>query len=112
MKNILINGGLEMLQHSVSRNIALKMINALIAKNGINARIAYGVDHTWSLSIKADNAKMLRLTMEISDEVIREILCWMQQEIAQKGEISSAASSIKLNGILTDLFSTPLLKKK
>lgn len=112
MKNILIKGGLEMLQHSASRNIALKMINSIIAKNGIDARVTYSIDHKWALSICADDAKMLKLTLEVSDEVVRDLLCWIQQEISQKGEISNAAVTIKLNDVLTNLFSTPLLKKK
>lgn len=101
-----------MLQHSVSRNIALKMINAIIAKNGIDAHITYSIDHKWLLSIKADNANMLKLTLEVSDEIVRDLLCWMQQELSKEGEISNAAVTIKLNAVLIDLFSTPLLKKK
>ena len=112
MKNIIINGGLEMLQHNVSRNIALKMINAIIAKNGIDAHIAYVNENTWKLIIRSDDAEMLRLSMEVSDEVVRDLLCWMQQELSKEGEISNAAVTIKLKAVLTNLFSTPLLKKK
>lgn len=105
MKNILINGGLEMLQHKVSRRIALNMLNACLEKKGLLAYIEYNGTQ-WVVTIRdsKDSGRNVHLMLYLANELVIELIQWAQQEIKTKGEISTDAASDKLKEVCTRLF--------
>ena len=105
MKNIIINGGLEMLQHKISRGITLRMMNACLEKKGILAYIECSGTQ-WVITLRdRDGGQQVHLALTLSHELVIELLQWAQKEIKSKGEISSDSASVKLQELCSRLFS-------
>lgn len=104
MKNILISGVLEMLQHKGSRKAALNMLNACLEVKGVRAYIQ--CDGTqWNLTLRdREGGQKVYLMLFLSRELVMELLQWAQKEIQANGEISSDAASVKLQELCSRLF--------
>lgn len=104
MKNIIINGGLEMLQHKVSRGIILRMLNACLEKKGMHAYIECNGTQ-WVLTLRdKEGGENVHLMLYLSNELVMELVQWAQQEIKTHGEISMDTASNKLKEVCTRLF--------
>lgn len=105
MKNIIINGGLEMLQHKVSRKIALNMLNACLEKKGLLAYIEYNGTQ-WVVTLRDSKAggRNVHLMLYLANELVIELIQWAQNEIKTHGEISMDAASDKLKEVCFQLF--------
>lgn len=108
MKNIIINGGLEMLQHNSSRRIVLNMLNACLEIKRIRAYIECNGTQ-WVVTLRdSDGGEQVHLALTLSHELAIELLQWAQNEIKSKGEISTDAASNKLKEVCVQLFSPRL----
>ena len=104
MRNILINGGLELLQHSISRKIALRMLNACLAKKNIIAHIECNGTQ-WVINLRdKDGGDKIHLILHLSDALMMDLIQWAQNEIRIVGELSSDAISFKLKEMCSKLF--------